>query len=156
MNDPNLDPIFAYLREHSERYSYPALREQLLGSGHDQALVDRAIAIHQHENLRKAQKPVWLKALLLVPFNLLLAFLGPMILMHSNGKGDLTAYAGRAIGLILFLEVPAGLALTLSPGSRAWGRTLVRGFLLTAALVLLLVGFHGLWILIALGLQHGR
>jgi hypothetical protein len=57
MTDPSLDPIFDYLREHSGRYSYSALRDQLVESGYDPALVDRALAIYQHENLSTLPEP---------------------------------------------------------------------------------------------------
>ena len=47
--DPSLDPIFAYLREYSARYSFTALREQLLQNGYEPAEVDRAIAVFQQQ-----------------------------------------------------------------------------------------------------------
>jgi hypothetical protein len=62
MTDPSLDPILAYLREHSGRYSLSALREQLLQTGHDQDLVDRAIAIYQHEQNEQLVLAQWQKS----------------------------------------------------------------------------------------------
>jgi hypothetical protein len=125
MTDPSLDPIFAYLREHSGRYSYSALREQLLENGYAPAEVDRALAIYQQENQPtvSAREPVWPKALLVLVVNILLVFTGPGI-------------------LLVFGEILGGIALLFSSSAegRAWGRALLFGFLITAALALLLFG----------------
>src|SRR3954452_18527844 len=83
MTDPSLDPIFAYLREHSGRYSLSALREQLLQTGYDPAEVDRAVAIYQQEDPPKLSPPVWPKALLVAGANVLLVIFGILALISD-------------------------------------------------------------------------
>jgi hypothetical protein len=124
MTDPSLDPIFAYLREHSGYYSYSDMREQLLGSGYDPAQVDQALAIYQQENppTFSAREPVWPKVLLVLVANILLVFTGPVFI------------------LILCAEILGGIVLLFLPESRAWGRALLFASLITVALALLLFG----------------
>ncbi|HET9211815.1 MAG TPA: hypothetical protein VFR03_15530 [Thermoanaerobaculia bacterium] len=138
MTDPSLDPIFAYLREHSGRYSLSALREQLLQTGYDPALVDRAIAIYQQENPPTLAESIWSKALLVAGGNVLLVILG--ILSLLSGKGDTVQLAGYVLLLALGGEILGGIVLFFSPKGRLWGRALLFGFLLTLALALLLGG----------------
>jgi hypothetical protein len=66
VNDPSLEPILAYLREHSGRYSPEALRRELLQNGYDAASVERAIRIYQGEGRPKRRMPLWLMVLLIV------------------------------------------------------------------------------------------
>lgn len=66
VNDPSLDPILAYLREHSGRYSLEALRRELLQNDYDAARVDRAVQIFQGEARPKRRMPIWLMVLLIV------------------------------------------------------------------------------------------
>ena len=66
VNDPSLDPILAYLREHSGRYSPEALRRELLQNGYDAASVDRAIQIYQGQAQPKRRMPTWLMACLII------------------------------------------------------------------------------------------
>jgi type VI protein secretion system component VasF len=66
VTDPSLDPILAYLREHSGRYSPEALRQQLIQNGYDADRVNRAIQIHQGENRPGSRMPVWLMAVLIL------------------------------------------------------------------------------------------
>jgi hypothetical protein len=124
VNDPDLDPILAYLREHSGYYSYSDLREQLLGNGYDQAEVDRALAIYQQENppTVSAREPVWPKALLVLVANILLVFTGPVFILIVCG------------------EILGGIVLLFLPEGRVWGRALLFTSLLTVALALLLFG----------------
>ena len=138
MPDASLDPIFAYLREHSGRYSLSALREQLLQTGYDRAEVDRALAIYQQENSATPPEEVWPKALLVIPLNILLAFIALSGVNFNNGKVSPITFV--ALGIFCG-EIPIGLLLATSPAARVWGRALAFGFLLTIGLVLLLAGF---------------
>ena len=138
MTDPSLDPIFAYLREHSGHYSLSALREQLLQTGYDRALVDRALAVYQHENPPQLPPPVWPKALQVVGINVLLVVLA--ILALSSDKGDTINLTGFVLLLAVGGEILGGIVLLFLPKSRFWGRALVFGFLLTLALAILLAG----------------
>ena len=133
MTDSSLDPILAYLREHSARYSLSALREQLVQTGHDPALVDRAITIYQQENPPPAAESVWPKALLVWMANILIV----VIEVSASDTGVISS-------IVIACELPAGLLLARSPENRLWGRALVFGFLLTAVPVLLLVLVVGL------------
>jgi hypothetical protein len=136
MSDPSLDPVFDYLREHSGRYSYSALRDQLLENGYDPAEVDRALAIYQQENPPKfsARESVWPKAVLVLVANILLL----LIAIASWANGDVLIGIG--------CELPAGLLLALWPLGRVWGRALIFGFLLSVAVVLLLGGVCALFL----------
>ena len=62
MTDPNLEPLVAYPREHSGRYSLEALREQLVRSGSDPASVEQAIAIYHQERPPQPELPAGSKA----------------------------------------------------------------------------------------------
>jgi hypothetical protein len=138
MTDPSLDPILAYLREHSGRYSLSALREQLLRNGYTPADVDRAIVIYQREHPPKAPAQVWPKALLVAGGNILLVLLGILGLAESSGRmADLIGFVPL---LVVCGEVLGGIVLLFGPQSRIWGRALLFGFLLTLALGLLLGG----------------
>jgi hypothetical protein len=66
VTDPSLEPILAYLREHSGRFSPEALRRELLQNGYDAASVDRAIRIYQGQAQPKRRMPIWLMVLLIV------------------------------------------------------------------------------------------
>ncbi|HEY2293119.1 MAG TPA: hypothetical protein VGM86_20635 [Thermoanaerobaculia bacterium] len=135
MDDQQIETLFAYLREHSGRYSLSALREQLLQTGYDPALVDRAIAIYQQENppTFSARELVWPKAVLVLLANILLALLvSSSMIWRSNGFS--------LPFLIVCGEILGGIALLSSPKGRVWGRALLFGLLLTIAIPLLLVG----------------
>jgi hypothetical protein len=134
MTDPSLDPIFAYLREHSGRFSYSALRDQLLENGYTPADVDRALAIYQQENppTFTAREWVWPRAILVFFANLLLV---PATSTLIRGLTGLSLPI-----LILCAEIVGGIALLSSPQGRVWGRALLFGLMLTIAIPLLLVG----------------
>lgn len=133
MTDPSLDPIFAYLREHSGRYSYSALREQLLQKGYEPAAVDQAIAICEQES---GPEPVWPKSIPVAAVNsMLIGFTVMNLLWRTFGPG----FPGGVVALIVVAEIPVGLVLTLFPASRIWGRALINGFLLSVALGLLVL-----------------
>jgi hypothetical protein len=138
MTDPSLDPIFSYLREHSGRYSLSALREQLLQTGYDRALVDRAIAIYQQENPPKLPPPVWPKALLVAGANVLLALLEILALIADYRH--MVSLTGYVLLLALGGEILGGIVFLFAPKGRLWGRALLFGFLLTLALAILLGG----------------
>src|SRR5437764_596067 len=85
MTDPNLDPIFDYLREHSGRYSLSALREQLLQTDYDRALVDRAIAVFQEQPTPLAPRQRFRPWVLqIVAFNSVLTIVLTMILSSPS------------------------------------------------------------------------
>jgi hypothetical protein len=138
MTDPSLDPIFAYLREHSGRYSLSALREQLLQTGYDRAEVDRAIAIYQQENPPTAPLPVWPKALQVVGINIVLGLL--VIPAMSSARGEMVSLVGIAFSVIFWGELLGGIVLAVRRQSRVWGLALVFGFLLTIGLAILVGG----------------
>jgi len=134
MDNQQIDPIFAYLREHSGRYSYSALRDQLVENGYDPAEVDRALAIYQQENppAFAAREWVWPRAILVFFANLLLV---PATSTLIRG------FTGLSLPiLILCAEIVGGIALLSSPQGRVWGRALLFGLLITIAIPLLLVG----------------
>jgi hypothetical protein len=140
LTDPSLDPIFAYLREHSGRYSDSALREQLLENGYTPAEVDRALAIYQQENppTFTARESVWPKAVLVAAANVLLLLIA------------IVSWANKDVLIGIGCELPAGLLLALWPPGRVWGRALVFGFLLSVAAALLLGGVCALFLFFAM------
>ena len=149
MTDPSLDPILSYLREHSGRYSLSALCGQLLQAGYDPAEVDRAIAIYQRKSPLTASLPAWPKVLQVVGINVVLG-----LLAIAAARGEMASLVGFAALAIFWGELLGGIVLAVRRQSRVSGLTLVFGFLLTAALVLMLSGFSRLWRLVVLGLPY--
>ncbi len=139
MTDPSLDPIFGFLREQSGRDGFTALREQLLQKGHDPALVDRAIAVYQHENPPKAPVEVWPKALPVAIANVLLTLFMSEDVLLGDGHTVVTPIRSVVL-LVLCGELLMGAGLLLWPKARLWGRALLFGLLPALALVLLLAG----------------
>jgi hypothetical protein len=137
MTDPNLDPIFAYLREHSGRYSLSALREQLLQTGYDPAEVDRAVAIYQQENPPTPAVPVWPKVLQVVGGNVVLALLAVLAMLPAGGW---IALVGMVYSLIFWGELLGAIVLILERRSRLWGTALLVGFLLSIPIWILVLG----------------
>ena len=140
MNDPSLEPILAYLREHSGRYSLAALREQLLQNGYDPATVDRAIAVFQDQQPPPViRQPVWRKALQVAAVNAVLTAV--VIWIGSLGVGE---NALAALGYTLFLlgcaEFLGGFVLAFPEKTRPWGLALLFGFFLTIGLGVLILG----------------
>ncbi len=138
MTDPSLDPIFAYLREHSGRYSLSALREHLLQTGHDPAMVDRAIAIYQQENppALPAPVPVWPKALMVLAVNAALMAVVAKVLV-SGASNDTVSSTGFLLLMIGCGELLGSCVLALWQKSRAWGLALFFGLLLSIPLGIL-------------------
>jgi hypothetical protein len=136
--DPGLEPILAYLREHSARYSYSALRDQLLQSGYGPAEVDRALAIYQQENPPTPPVQVWPKALQVAAVNVVLALLA--IPVMSSARGQAVSLIGIAYSVIFWGELLGGIVLAVRRQSRVWGLALVFGFLLSTGLGLLVLG----------------
>jgi len=140
MPDPSLDPILAYLREHSGRYSLAALRGQLLQNGYDPATVERAVAVFQDQQPPPVpRQPVWRKALLVLAVNALLVSATIGIGVLKAGETVLTA-----LGFTLFLvgcaEFLGGFVLAFPEKTRPWGLALLFGFFLTIGLGVLILG----------------
>jgi hypothetical protein len=138
MTDPSLDPILAYLREHSGRYSLSALREQLLQTGYDPAEVDRAIAIYQQESPPTPPVPVWPKALQVMGVNIVVTLLAILALVSASG--DAASFIGLLLVVIFWGELLGGIVLAARRQSRVWGLALVFGFLLSIAFGILVLG----------------
>jgi hypothetical protein len=140
MTDPSLDPILAYLREHSGRYSLAALREQLLQTGYEPAAVDRAITVFQDQQLPPVPRQrVWPKALLVLAANAALT-----VVTIGVGALDAGETVVTALGFTLFLlgcaEFLGGFALAFPEKTRPWGLALLFGFFLTVGLGILVLG----------------
>jgi hypothetical protein len=91
MNEPSLDPVLAYLREHSGRYSLAALREQLLQNGYDPAAVDQAIAVYRQE---VPSARAWPKTLGVVAIDGVLLVLVILLIFSGGGSVDDTLLTG--------------------------------------------------------------
>ncbi len=134
MAESNHEPILAYLREHSGRYSPAALRRQLIESGQDPEDVDRAIRIFEEERPRDPVGPLrWL----VVAVNALVL----AVLLWQGEQGQYWL-AGPVIGLFMICcaELVIGLVLLIPWRSRRWGRDLLQGLGLSAGLALLVLG----------------
>ncbi len=66
----DLTQLIAYLRQHSGQYNMDALRSQLLASGHNPALVERAITEVRGAQPEKSNKPIWPQVALVVVGNM--------------------------------------------------------------------------------------
>lgn len=132
MTEPGLDPILAYLRENSGRYSLPALREQLLREGHAVDDVDLAIQIFQYEH-PEALPRIWPWIL-----SILLLDAGLTLVLSGSPRQQYWIVAVVVIALLIgFAEILLGLLLMIPRGFRPWGSVLLRGAGLFAAVGLL-------------------
>jgi hypothetical protein len=136
MTDPSLDPIFAYLRQNSARFSLPALREELIRSGTDPATVDRAIAVYQSEQTVAAPRAhILLKTLLVVVVNAVLV--GVMGSVPGSNAGNLFLYF---VVFLVCVELLGGLVASALASSRSWGLALLLGLPLSVGLGILALG----------------
>lgn len=139
MNDPSLDPILAYLREHFGRYSLEALRGQLLQNGYDPAAVERAIQVFQVDTPPPVRPRIWPKALMVLAANTVLTAVTIGFGALDAGETVLTA-----LGFTLFLlgcaEFLGGFVLAFPEKTRPWGLALLFGFFLSVGLGVLVLG----------------
>jgi hypothetical protein len=145
VTDPSFDPIFAYLREHSARYSLAVLREQLVQSGYDPAVVDEAMAVYQSEHPPVVRPRVFPQALLVVAVNAVLV--GAMIQAQGAMRSDARGFLLSFFFLLVGVEVVGGIVLSFPAKSRPVGLALLLGFALTVALGILAIGGFCLYIL---------
>ncbi len=139
MTDPSLDPILAYLRDHSGRYSLEALRGQLLQAGYDPAAVDQAVAVYRQQAPVAPRQRVWPKALLVLAANAVLV--GAAIGIGASGAGEsVTTALGFTLFLIGCAEFLGGFVLAFPEKTRPWGLALLFGFFLTVGLGVLVLG----------------
>jgi hypothetical protein len=150
MTDPSLDPIVAYLREHSGRYSLAVLREQLVRSGYDPARVDEALAVYQSEHPPAGRPHVFPKALLVLVINAVLT-LG--MIRAQSLKGDAASLISSFFLLLVGAELVGGIVACFPAKSRSWGLALLLGFALSVALGILALGGFCLYIL-SQGMGH--
>jgi len=150
MTDPSLDPIFAYLREHSARYSLAVLREQLVRSGYDPARVDEAMAVYQSEHPPAARPHVFPKALLVLAVNAVLT----VGMIRAQGlRSDAASVLSSFFLLLVGAELVGGFVACFPAKSRSWGLALLLGFALSVALGILALGGFCLYIL-SQGMGH--
>jgi FtsH-binding integral membrane protein len=135
MTEPSLEPILAYLRESSGRYSIAALRRQLLETGHTADDVDLAIQIFQHEN-PTARPRVWPWMMLIVTFNTVLTIGLSASISQPYWIAGVTVLAF----LICVAELVLGLVFKMPRNTRYGAGVLLRGMGLFAGLALLVLG----------------
>lgn len=135
MTDPSLDPILAYLREHSDRYSLAALRRQLLQTGHDPQDVDLAIDIFQHENAPPRFRG-WPWMVLIVVLNTVLTIVVSGPRSQQYWIVGVTVFAF----LICAAEVVLALVFKIPRDTRYAAGVLLRGVGLFAGLAVLVLG----------------
>jgi hypothetical protein len=142
MTDPSLDPVLAYLREHSGRFSLGALREQLLQNGYDPATVDRAIAVFQDQPDPLA--PRWRFGpwvLLIATFNSVLAIVLTMTLGGSPSEQQYWIFGPVAFAFMICLgEFFIVILLKIPRDTRRLGDVLLQGIGLFAGLAVVVLG----------------
>jgi hypothetical protein len=135
LNPERQDPILAYLREHSERYSLAALRRQLLQTGHNPKDVDLAIDIFQHENA-PPRSPAW-------PWMALIAVLNTVLTLVLSGPSSQQYWIVGVTGLAFMIcvaEVVLALVFKIPRDTRYGAGVLLRGVGLFAGLAVLILG----------------
>lgn len=141
MTDPSLEPILAYLREHSGRYSVKALRQQLLQNGYDRATVDRAIAVFQEQPTPLAPRQRgWPWALLIVTFNTVLTTVLTIRLSGSPNKPYWIFGPVLLAFMICFWELVIVVLLKIPRATRHWGGVLLQGIGLFGGLAVIVLG----------------
>ena len=135
MTGPSLDPILAYLREHSDRYSLAALRRQLLQTGHDPKDVDLAIDIFQHENA-PPRSSAW-------PWMALIVVLNTVLTIGLSGPRSQQYWIVGVTALAFMIcaaEVVLGLVFKIPRDTRYAAGVLLRGAGLFGGLAVLVLG----------------
>jgi hypothetical protein len=142
MTDPSLEPIFAYLRQYAGRYSLAALREQLLQTGYDPAIVDRAIAAFQEPPAPPApHQSVWPWVLLIVAFNAVLATVLTILFGGSPSQQQYWIFGPASFALMICLgEFFIVILLKIPQETRRWGSVLLQGIGLSAGLAVIVLG----------------
>jgi uncharacterized membrane protein len=135
MTESKLDPILAYLRESSGRYSTAALRKQLLATGHSAEDVDLAIQIFDHEN-PAARSRYWPWMMLIVVLNtvLTIALSGPRSQQYWIVGVTILAF------MICVAEVVLGLVFKIPRDTRYAAGVLLQGAGLFGGLAFLILG----------------
>jgi hypothetical protein len=143
MDRKDLKALLAYLGENSPLYPLPALREQMVKAGHPAADADLAIAVFQGR-APLPPPPVWAPALLVALADFALAGLS-FDLFSRLGMGKVACSSLVLVPAIYLVELLSGLIL-LATGKESWGRALLLGFLLFAAVgLLVLLGLLIYW-----------
>jgi hypothetical protein len=141
VNDPSLDPILAYLREHSWRYSLAALREQLLKTGYDPAAVDRAIAAFQEPPVPPAPRQRFRPWVLqIVTFNSVLTIVLTMILSSPSKEQYWIVGPVILAFLVCLVEFFIVILLKIPRETRHLGDVLLQGIGLFAGLAVVVLG----------------
>jgi hypothetical protein len=134
MTDPSLEPILAYLRKNSGRFSEEALRGELVRNGYDPAAVDQAIAVYRQE---VPPSRAWPKTLGVVALDGALLVLVILLIFSGGGSVDDTLLTG--LGGLYGLQLLAGIVMSIPATTRRWGLALFLGFLLFVGLSLLIL-----------------
>jgi hypothetical protein len=136
MHRKDLEALLDYLGENSPLHPLHALREQIVKAGHPPADADRAIAVFQGR-APLPPPPVWAPASLVALADFALAGLA-VDLVSRLGVGKAACSSLLLVPAIYLVELLVGLIL-LASGKESWGRALLLGFLLFAAMGLLVL-----------------
>jgi hypothetical protein len=136
MHRRDLKALLRYLAANSPLYPLTTLREQAVRAGHPPADADWAIAVFQGR-APLPPPPVWAPALLVALADCALAGLSVQLFTRF-GMGRLACSSIVLVPAIFLVELLAGLIL-LASGKEAWGRALLLGFLVFAAMGLLVL-----------------
>lgn len=144
MSEEDLEPLLAYLREHSRRYSLEALRDQLLAAGHAPETADRAIAVFQAQS-PPPEKPAWPVALLVALVNFVVPAGCIALLAQIESDMDGPAAFLLLAPLVLFLAELIGGIVLLATGRRRLGKGLLFGLVLSIGLGIVAIGVFCLY-----------
>ncbi|HTG34941.1 MAG TPA: hypothetical protein VLB76_18625 [Thermoanaerobaculia bacterium] len=142
MNEPSLEPILAYLREHSWHYSLAALRERLLQDGQDPATVEWAIAMFKEPPTPPApgqRVSPWV--FLIATFNAVLATVLTMTLGGSPSEQQYWIFGPVAFAFMICLgEFFIVILLTIPRETRHLSGVLLQGIGLFAGVAVIVLG----------------
>lgn len=143
MPDESLEPLLAYLREHSSRYSLEALASQLIAAGHSPEMADRAVAVFRFEQAQTGKPPdksAWPIALLVALLNFLLPIGIFALLAADNGRNEALALLFLLPVLLYLGELIGGIVFLSSGSNRRLGKGLLFGLALFVGVSIVAVG----------------
>lgn len=143
MPEPSLEPLLAYLREHSSRYSLEALRTQLIEAGHAPEAADRAVAAFRYEQGQRTGAPersAWPIAILVAVLNFAVpaGIIGVLAVLDSSDEALALLFL---LPVLAYLgELIAGIVLLSTGSNRRLGKGLLFGLALFVGVGILAVG----------------
>jgi hypothetical protein len=142
MPEESREPLLAYLREHSSRYSLEALRAQLIEAGHAPEVADQTVAAFRQEQSQRTgtgERSAWPIAIgvALLDFAVPGGILAVLAVLEAS---EGLALLGIIPPLLYVGELIGGLVLLATGGNRRLGKGLLFGLALFVGVSILAVG----------------